>query len=944
MSKIGPDGVVKSDIFSDFAIFSLDNITIGQYAAKILQGSNNVILGNNAGLIAVDVNNSIYLGFDAGINVKNGDNNISIGDDNAQEPIINNSINIGYNNISNSTITIGNHLTNDSFINIGTEKTQIKVGNSNILLNEIQISDAINLGFNNQLSLNSLNIGNYNSNINICIGSSNYSTNSNAIIIGNEIINNQFSLNINNLICHYEDDNNKVIYLGVGIYKNIPIIVGSVTDNNNDNNNQFLINGSLSINNLVIRNNSNLAITLKGNNKSPNIIYYLPTIPTHIPNLFLSVNKNGFLEWKQITNDMITTIITRGDLICNNIEAATIEGFGYFLINLSLADKTTDYLREGFRNIYFNSSLITEVFLKIVENLTTDYFQEGSSNLFFNYDLYSSNFTNHLQEITTDDLNNGLVKRFYESNDFINNSFDYLTSITTDDIRIGSINDYYTKENFDKYSNSIINNLKEGRKNLYYTNNRFLTSFNNYIKNNNTTILTEGNSNFYYNSSVVNCNINFLVSSLNTDNLNEGRSNLYITSNRLYSIFHSNIITTNQINQGSSNLYFSAISNFQLNTDEIKQGTSNRYYINDCNLKERIIGTSTTNDYNEGLSNIYLKGDIINTNYSNYLKTITSDGVSEKNGFKFITNNFYNNDLLINGFLKANNINNIDIDITKLNLEKEELSIGPLTEVVNVFDYDNNQLFINSSLSNIKLELNYEANYNSNVPFIVIENRIGVNNLNPRFNLHVGTGEDIAFFSKIQMADATGNEGSYGIQMISSNNQINGHDFKIQTRTEPNATFTDSFIIKSGGNVGIGVANPAQKLQVAGSILISGTVISSFSDMRLKEKTGDLRNPLEIISKLNGFKYKLNENAKNFGFSDDNEMIGLNAQEVKEVIPEVVTLAPFDMERNEDGSIKSISGNNYLSVQYERIIPYLIECIKELKKENDNIKKLLNNA
>jgi len=83
MNKIGPDGVATTDIFNDFSIFSLNNINIGQYAAKILQGSNNTILGQNAGKLAVKVNNSIFLGNDAGISVLNGTNNISIGSENS---------------------------------------------------------------------------------------------------------------------------------------------------------------------------------------------------------------------------------------------------------------------------------------------------------------------------------------------------------------------------------------------------------------------------------------------------------------------------------------------------------------------------------------------------------------------------------------------------------------------------------------------------------------------------------------------------------------------------------------------------------------------------------------------------------------------------------------------------------------------------------------------
>lgn len=45
------------------------------------------------------------------------------------------------------------------------------------------------------------------------------------------------------------------------------------------------------------------------------------------------------------------------------------------------------------------------------------------------------------------------------------------------------------------------------------------------------------------------------------------------------------------------------------------------------------------------------------------------------------------------------------------------------------------------------------------------------------------------------------------------------------------------------------------------------------------------------------------------------------------------------MTKDENGDIISKTGNNYLTIQYEKLIPYLIEGMKELKKENE----LLNN-
>ena len=71
-------------------------------------------------------------------------------------------------------------------------------------------------------------------------------------------------------------------------------------------------------------------------------------------------------------------------------------------------------------------------------------------------------------------------------------------------------------------------------------------------------------------------------------------------------------------------------------------------------------------------------------------------------------------------------------------------------------------------------------------------------------------------------------------------------------------------------------------------------------------------------------------------------MIGVNAQEISNYIPELVSLAPFDMMRDENNNIISKSGNNYLTIQYEKLIPYLIESIKELKKENEKLNIKIN--
>ena len=83
--------------------------------------------------------------------------------------------------------------------------------------------------------------------------------------------------------------------------------------------------------------------------------------------------------------------------------------------------------------------------------------------------------------------------------------------------------------------------------------------------------------------------------------------------------------------------------------------------------------------------------------------------------------------------------------------------------------------------------------------------------------------------------------------------------------------------------------------------------------------------------------YNSNDLAESYGYTDRSQQVGVIAQEVKAVLPQVIKPAPFDT----DSEGNSKSGENYMTVQYEKLVPLLIEAIKELTaKVNDLESKL----
>ena len=140
---------------------------------------------------------------------------------------------------------------------------------------------------------------------------------------------------------------------------------------------------------------------------------------------------------------------------------------------------------------------------------------------------------------------------------------------------------------------------------------------------------------------------------------------------------------------------------------------------------------------------------------------------------------------------------------------------------------------------------------------------------------------------------------------VTNNNQItNGRGF---------TTYTSNQATNTSSNVTFGTIN-------CSSLTASGNV-TAFSDSRLKTDISSINDALGTVGKLRGVSYKWLRNGQ--------KDIGVIAQEVEEVIPEVVKTT----------EVAGLDGMEEVkSVDYGRLVGVLINAINELKSEVDELK------
>jgi hypothetical protein len=490
------------------------------------------------------------------------------------------------------------------------------------------------------------------------------------------------------------------------------------------------------------------------------------------------------------------------------------------------------------------------------------------------------------------------------------------------------------------------------------------------------------------------CNTLLAIGTVNDTNASNyvlSTSNTLVNYNNLINKPDLTVIASNNTNL--SNYVLSASNNLVNYTLATSNNLVNYTLATSNNLVNYTLATSNNLvNYTLATSNNLVNYTLATSNnLSQRITNLTTDMITENAGAskKFIVNNSYNSSLEVNGTLTVNSNLIVLGDTTRLdtivyNTERLEVVNANNTTTALMVQQNsaNRDIFVASNMSTAVFRIANNGDvlingvgsagvYKRNDRDVIMDTSNYIATVNSTLATSIGTKQNTINSTATQLIIGNGNGltttnagltfatdtltatniagAGANITALNMGNALTGTLAVARGGTGSTALSAGQVLIGNTSNIlqttnltwniansrlGIGTATPATSLHVVGEIVATNNITSYYSDERLKTKISGISEPLKIINNLNGFYYIPNELAYIKGITSKDKEIGLSAQEVQRVLPEIVKIAPFDLETDGDGNKKSKSGENYLTMSYERLAPVFVEAIKELEIKN----------
>ena len=599
----------------------------------------------------------------------------------------------------------------------------------------------------------------------------------------------------------------------------------------------------------------------------------------HISPFFYNDSNPSFIPFSTIYEDKSLISINWNDVlskpsfsnICfsaNYNDLSNIPNLSVYASNLDVSNISNIlFINSSNSNLNSSNSLYNLTNTQI-GNIKTSQWISISSNIYYN------------------DGNVGIGSSVFNSDKLI-----VAGNINSDEYKIKELNIsniFITSNIFENRSNNLFSNL---------SNQDYISSLNPIVS---SQWITDINSNIYY----LDGNVGIGTSSFNTDKLiingsintqelklkGDNISNIFITSNVFDT--RSNLImneTSNRFNNFTSNQFSTNGSNIFFNlTGYIGIGSTipkEKLDINgNLNINGNII-PNTCNSFDLGSSNlkwrdIYLSGnsihlDNLNINSSNNLLNIKDDitgnflGVNV-NEIRINSNNKIGSiQIDTNGDLKINNkfLIGLDNNYDYSNIIYSNVLSNSSNSLFNSINDKYNSLNTNTIIQGSSNRFITNDIYNRNINFtgVLTASNIITSNLNVIGDTSV-FNTTIYQTEQLQVVNDTTATAMIVKQM---NSNYNICEFYYNNNL--------GVVINSNGNIGIGVSNPLQKLDVLGTINTTSMSIGGI-DLTTIITSNDTYNSNQIITNVSNNNYSISNINFNFSSNSSNNLF-INKQD-----------------------------------------------------------------